>query len=273
MADNSDCKGLDDDQNSPTQSVKAASRQRRNRQRLNSAFRAENVQRWIYDDFEAKGSSRVVAPRLHPAQRSVAPPGPEGNQACAGCGSKTHVLMRCLQAGPDGLMTGCPKCNTLDHSFAQCVHLRKNGAKLDVLIEGRGNMPAFHDVGTWALIVQAATLTGFKSASGERMGHLNSFPWSPAFTHAMNPQIPYFQAEMDKLGLNAFNGFKLPADPATQDWAAIERTRVHPLGGRIQKLSDNSPGGTGSEQDKEMKDVDWDSLRGMFSASDDPLEN
>ncbi|KAJ4262929.1 hypothetical protein NW762_006542 [Fusarium torreyae] len=205
----------------------------RTRVKLENEFRSTKMQELIYDDLKAKGPSRDIAPSPFQAEGYAGLPRVNENHGCAGCGSKTHLLMTCLQAGPDGLMTGCPKCNTLDHSFAQCVHLQTDMAKLEVLIEGRGNMPAFQNVRAWANIVEIATWTGFKSAFCERVGRLNSFPWSPSFTHTMKSQIPYLQAEMDKPGSNAFNGLKLPADPTTQDWASIQRTLAHPRRGRI----------------------------------------
>ncbi|KAF5005952.1 hypothetical protein FDECE_7620, partial [Fusarium decemcellulare] len=45
---------------------------------------------------------------------------------CAACGSNTHLLVRCLWPGPDGIMRGCPECNTLSHTFGDCQRLRSD---------------------------------------------------------------------------------------------------------------------------------------------------
>ncbi|KAF4333743.1 hypothetical protein FBEOM_12430 [Fusarium beomiforme] len=137
---------------------------------------------------------------------------------CAGCGAATHQLKKCLQAGPDGLMRGCPKCITPEHSFAQCRELRSAGAKRAWLVDMRRNMPAFQDVRSWAAIVSESVASGATK--------LTRYPWTPAFTITMaaTGQISELQAKLDAYGLKRGSGFQLPADPLTKSWEAVEKT-------------------------------------------------
>ncbi|KAJ4262936.1 hypothetical protein NW762_006549 [Fusarium torreyae] len=146
---------------------------------------------------------------------------PERQRICSGCGSKTHDLARCLKAGPDGLMRGCPRCNVLGHTAAQCIRLENHEDKAYFLITGRGNMPSFLDIATVGNVVRAVSKTG-----GQANGIPEQFPWTPEFTKSLAPDIESLQNDLDRFGLDAdaFNGFKLPVDPDMKDWTAVQAT-------------------------------------------------
>ncbi|KAL6413103.1 hypothetical protein AUP68_02601 [Ilyonectria robusta] len=65
---------------------------------------------------------------------------------CGGCGSSTHNLAECLRCNDEGLMKGCPRCNTLLHGANDCSLL--DGLPLrevvSDLLHGRANMPPFN---------------------------------------------------------------------------------------------------------------------------------
>ncbi|EWZ46377.1 hypothetical protein BFJ63_vAg14774 [Fusarium oxysporum f. sp. narcissi] len=83
-----------------------------------------------------------VFPKLlsqpRPSQRSTS-----SGLKCAGCGSSSHRLTICMKASEHGLMTGCPWCNTLEHSLANCPETRHDLAMQLEVIQMRANMPSF----------------------------------------------------------------------------------------------------------------------------------
>ncbi|KAF5247232.1 hypothetical protein FANTH_6489 [Fusarium anthophilum] len=94
---------------------------------------------------------------------------------CAGCGSSSHRLNLCMQAGSSsGLMKGCPWCNTLEHSLASCPETKHDLAMQFELIQMRANMPSFQPTQDWVDVVRAAVADGHKPP--------NSFPWTAHFT-------------------------------------------------------------------------------------------
>ncbi|KAJ4262939.1 hypothetical protein NW762_006552 [Fusarium torreyae] len=141
------------------------------------------------------------------------PAGPVRN--CVGCGSNTHNLIRCLKVGPDGLMAGRPKCNTLDHGVAQRPRLLANIALMRrMLVDGRGNMPAFQSAYSSVSIVRASMVSGAKP--------LKRLPWTPAFANLLTDAIPQIQEDMDRLGLSVIGGYKLPVEPLTKNWPHVD---------------------------------------------------
>ncbi|KAF4333742.1 hypothetical protein FBEOM_12429 [Fusarium beomiforme] len=134
-------------------------------------------------------------------------------RTCAGCGSRTHLLSRCLHAGPDGLMHGCSICNTLEHNLTECSEYRSKNVnqKVDIVVQDRGNMPAFVDVKVWIDLVREA--------------HRNpqKLPWSPEYTICQTSVcISQLQRVLDLSILS-----ELPVDPATRSWSRLEIDGSH----------------------------------------------
>ncbi|KAF5641063.1 uncharacterized protein FTJAE_4245 [Fusarium tjaetaba] len=134
--------------------------------------------------------------------------------ACAGCGSSSHRLNICMKAGSvTGLMKGCPWCNTLNHSLANCSDTKHDLAMLLEAIQMRANMPFFLPTQGWVHVVRAAVADGHKPP--------NSFPWTTGFTKKIYKSAESFQGDLDKVGTNRRVG--LPIDPSTKDWETVQR--------------------------------------------------
>ncbi|KAF5687904.1 hypothetical protein FDENT_5194 [Fusarium denticulatum] len=133
---------------------------------------------------------------------------------CAGCGSSSHRLNICMKASQsDGLMKGCPRCNTLDHSLTDCPDTKHDLAMQLECIQMRANMPFFQPTQEWVDVVRAAVADGHKP--------LNNFPWTVKFTKKMYNAIEALHQDLDKVGINRRVG--LPIDPSTKDWETIQR--------------------------------------------------
>ncbi|PNP81485.1 hypothetical protein FNYG_05160 [Fusarium nygamai] len=133
---------------------------------------------------------------------------------CAGCGSSSHRLNICMKASQsDGLMNGCPWCNTLDHSLTNCPDTKHDLAMQLEFIQMRANMPSFQPTQDWVDVVRAAVADGHKPP--------NSFPWTAEFTKKMYKAVEPFQRDLDKVGINRRLG--LPIDPYTKDWETVQR--------------------------------------------------
>ncbi|CAJ0550804.1 Ff.00g107340.m01.CDS01 [Fusarium sp. VM40] len=176
------------------------------------------------DDFEARSAK---APKL-PAPKQPAAPGkardsqPDGQslprppkeKKCVGCGSEDHVLRRCLKAGEDGIVKGCPKCNSLTHSvFGRTV--MEDREKFLLSVVGRRGMPPLLDLKSWAELA---------SKNSSKASAIRGFPWSEEFTKSLAEEIPRLQEALDKYGFQSPGVFTLPQDPLTKDWAAVEKS-------------------------------------------------
>ncbi|KAJ4262934.1 hypothetical protein NW762_006547 [Fusarium torreyae] len=137
---------------------------------------------------------------------------------CAGCGSGKHKLMACLNAGPDGMMKGCPWCDTLGHSFDQCPSTNNNTFNQLFLVMSRANMPSFQATQSWVNTVRAVVADG--------PCDLTNFPWTSDFAKVMAPSTSVLQAKVDSTlsASGVCGGDVLPADPATKDWDSIQQT-------------------------------------------------
>ncbi|KAF5721676.1 hypothetical protein FGLOB1_125 [Fusarium globosum] len=133
---------------------------------------------------------------------------------CAGCGSPSHRLNICMKAGLlDGLIKGCPWCNTLEHSLANCPETKHDLAMQLEVIQMRANMPSFQPTQDWVDIIRVAVANGHKPPNG--------FPWTPQFTKTLRGSLSLYQRGLDRVGFNNRKG--LPIDPDTKDWETVQR--------------------------------------------------
>ncbi|KAF5566046.1 hypothetical protein FPHYL_3959 [Fusarium phyllophilum] len=133
---------------------------------------------------------------------------------CAGCGSSSHWLNICMKAGLlDGLMKGCPWCNTLEHSLTNCPETQNDLAMQLEVIQMRANMPSFQPILEWVEIVRVAVANGHKPPNG--------FPWTAQFTKTLRSSLSLYQRGLDRVGFNNRKG--LPIDPDTKDWETAQR--------------------------------------------------
>ncbi|EXM17345.1 hypothetical protein FoTM2_015892 [Fusarium oxysporum f. sp. vasinfectum] len=153
-----------------------------------------------------------VFPKLlsqpRPSQRSTS-----SGLKCAGCGSSSHRLNICMKASEHGLMTGCPWCNTLEHSLANCPETKHDLAMQLEVIQMRANMPSFQPTQEWVDVVRAAVANGHNSPS--------SFPWTIQFAKTLHNSLSHYQRGLDRVGFNNRKG--LPIDPDTKDWESVQR--------------------------------------------------
>jgi hypothetical protein len=75
-----------------------------------------------------------------------------------------------MKASEHGLMSGCPWCNTLEHSLANCPETKHDLAMQLEVIQMRANMPSFQPTQEWVDVVRAAVSNGHSPPS--------SFPWT-----------------------------------------------------------------------------------------------
>ncbi|EEU35477.1 uncharacterized protein NECHADRAFT_86220 [Fusarium vanettenii 77-13-4] len=155
------------------------------------------------------------------ADERVKPPKPEVK--CGGCGSKTHELFNCLKTAPNGLMKGCPKCNTIEHDIDGCPKLTDINNRFRFLVTGRGHMPAFATKKMefhWAAVF--CEWRAKQDSLGRRRRRDPRLPWTPEFTLQQGEaKIQEYQRKLDEDG---FTGARLPADPATRDWDSASKT-------------------------------------------------
>ncbi|KAF5972271.1 hypothetical protein FBULB1_8814 [Fusarium bulbicola] len=128
---------------------------------------------------------------------------------CAGCGSNKHHLSGCLKAGDDGLMSGCPRCNTLSHSASNCSAVKTDKERFIWFVKKRGSMPSFLDFNTW---YRLASVQGGLTVE-------DRFPWTVEFTQSFADEIEDLQKDLDTLGIGS--EFRLPEDPKLSGWLAV----------------------------------------------------
>ncbi|RKL01415.1 hypothetical protein BFJ68_g5191 [Fusarium oxysporum] len=136
---------------------------------------------------------------------------PQRQLFCVGCKSNKHRLDRCLKAGADGYMKGCPYCNTLKHSANNCRHpnlVRDKGKRIRQFVFNRRNMPSFLNFKTWFSLVKANIDPGDEA----------HFPWTPEFTKSNSARIEQWQDTLDTKG---FKSAELPVDPSVMGWSAV----------------------------------------------------
>ncbi|KAH7178785.1 hypothetical protein DER46DRAFT_656038 [Fusarium sp. MPI-SDFR-AT-0072] len=129
---------------------------------------------------------------------------------CVGCGSDKHRLSDCLKAGDDGLMKGCPRCNTASHNASNCRCVKTDKDRFVWFVKKRCNMPSFLDFNTW---YRLASAKGGLTAQ-------DRFPWTAEFTKFIADDIEQFQNDLDTLGLEG--ELKVPEDPGLLGWRAVE---------------------------------------------------
>ncbi|KAI7760698.1 hypothetical protein LZL87_007910 [Fusarium oxysporum] len=136
---------------------------------------------------------------------------PQRQLFCVGCKYNKHRLNRCLKAGADGYMKGCPYCNTLKHSANNCRHpnlLKDKGKRIRQFVYNRRNMPSFLNFKNWFPLVNANVDPGDDE----------HFPWTPEFTKSNAARIEQWQDTLDSKG---FGAAKLPVDPSVNGWSAV----------------------------------------------------
>lgn len=157
------------------------------------------------------------------AARWFEPKGPAPEVKCGGCGSKTHRLVSCLMAAPNGLMKGCPMCNTTKHDVDACPKLRDIKTRFRHLVVIRGNMPPFASKQMsfhWASVYRQ--FRADEELKRRRHRNVPRLPWTPEFTQQLvEAQIQHYQEGLDKRSIKHAH---LPIDPATMDWATAQRT-------------------------------------------------
>ncbi|KAI0378636.1 hypothetical protein F5Y04DRAFT_290812 [Hypomontagnella monticulosa] len=80
---------------------------------------------------------------------------------CANCHKQGHMLARC--PGPvdeDGFITGCPMCNSQEHSYEDCVVACPNSTMMEVfyLINVRAGLPPIRTSRSWVRLFEENTL-------------------------------------------------------------------------------------------------------------------
>ncbi|EXK43689.1 hypothetical protein FOXG_04504 [Fusarium oxysporum f. sp. lycopersici 4287] len=138
------------------------------------------------------------------------PDKPQRRLFCVGCKSNKHRLDSCLKAGNDGLMKGCPRCNTLRHNASNCRSINTDKDRFILFVKKRCNMPSFLDFNTWFLLASAV---GGLTAQ-------DRFPWTAEFAKFIADDIEQLQNDLDTLGLGG--EFVLPEDPRLLGWRAVE---------------------------------------------------
>ena len=118
-----------------------------------------------------------------------------------------------MKASEHGLMTGCPWCNTLEHSLANCPETKHDLSMQLEVIQMRANMPSFQPTQEWVDVVRAAVANGHNSPS--------SFPWTIQFAKTLHNSLSHYQRGLDRVGFNNRKG--LPIDPDTKDWESVQR--------------------------------------------------
>ncbi|KAF5580051.1 uncharacterized protein FSUBG_13490 [Fusarium subglutinans] len=97
----------------------------------------------------------------------------------------------CLKADDDGLMKGCPRCDTLSHNASNCSTVKTDKERFVWFVKKRGSMPSFLDFNTW---FRLASVEGSLTAQ-------DRFPWSAKFTKFNADDIEQLQNDLDTLGL------------------------------------------------------------------------
>ncbi|RSL53437.1 hypothetical protein CEP51_014895 [Fusarium floridanum] len=165
---------------------------------------------------QAREAEDAVAAQFEPKE-----PAPEVK--CGGCESKTHKLVECLMAEPNGLMKGCPMCNTTKHDVDACYKLKDIKTRFRYLVMRRGNMPAFASKKMpfhWASVYRQ--FQADEELKRRRPRSVPRLPWTPKFTREQgDAKLKEYQRKLDQEG---FPAARLPADPATRDWEAAQRT-------------------------------------------------
>lgn len=118
-----------------------------------------------------------------------------------------------MQASEHGLMSGCPWCNTLEHSLVNCPETKHDLAMQLEAIQIRANMPSFQPTQEWVDVVRAAVANGHSPPS--------SFPWTIQFAKTLHNSLSHYQRVLDRVGFNNRKG--LPIDPDTKDWETVQR--------------------------------------------------
>ncbi|KAF5681718.1 hypothetical protein FCIRC_5444 [Fusarium circinatum] len=129
---------------------------------------------------------------------------------CVGCKSSKHCLDSCLKADDDGLMKGCPRCDTLSHNASNCSTVKTDKERFIWFVKKRGSMPSFLDFNTW---FRLASVEGSLTAQ-------DRFPWTAKFTKFNADDIEQLQNDLDTLGLGG--EFRLPEDPKLLGWRAVK---------------------------------------------------
>ncbi|KAF5983115.1 hypothetical protein FBULB1_3904 [Fusarium bulbicola] len=135
----------------------------------------------------------------------------ERRQLCVGCKSDRHVLAKCIKAGADGYMKGCPFCDTMEHGAGNCPHpALKDDKKLKVheSVFKRRNMPSFLNLKAWYPLVKANT-------ERKDLAVHSRFPWTPEFTKSNAGRIDQLQRKIDE------GHGKYLVDPKVKGWAAV----------------------------------------------------
>ncbi|KAF5547750.1 hypothetical protein FMEXI_5076 [Fusarium mexicanum] len=142
-------------------------------------------------DAEAQGDGQDQGHRPQKRQRRA---------YCVGCKSNNHRLDRCLKAGADGYMKGCPYCDTMDHNANACRHpdlLNDKSERAKYFVNFRHNMPSFLNIKSWYDLVN-------KNVHRSKLRENTEFPWTPEFTKSKAAQIDKLQRRVDEKAVVAY---------------------------------------------------------------------
>ncbi|KAG5762405.1 hypothetical protein H9Q72_009505 [Fusarium xylarioides] len=133
--------------------------------------------------------------------------------ACGNCGSVRHLLAECLFAGHHGVVEGCAVHNNKDHNTDQCPEFINAGLsfKVRLLVTSRGRLPPLATGDAWY------PLAAEWNAQNPD-GLIQMYPWTTEFTKLVSTACPAIQEVFD----DHRDHDKLPIDPATKDWSAVQ---------------------------------------------------
>lgn len=147
---------------------------------------------------------------------------------CVRCKSDQHYLDRCLKASDNGLMKGCPVCNTLDHSAEDCNNPRvlNDVDRMNEFVYRRRNMPSFLTFESWYELV--------RDNANPSPTDMDRFPWTHEFTKSIAASTDDLQKKVNDLGLE---DAKLPVDPSVNGWRAVKDHFNHKAPAQVARQS------------------------------------
>jgi hypothetical protein len=170
----------------------------------------------------------------------------EPTTKCGHCARVGHEVRTCAWPSNDGIVCGCPLCNSGEHWVDKCHLWSTMGTveKLEVLTNQRANMPCLATTMDWILFVKEIL------ENNPDLGNGRGFPWTAGFGQRLagtkNLESCIFSY------YNAGNRRdRLPADPATKDFAAfMDMARHHAAAAAAE--APREPGASDSHGDANM---------------------
>ncbi|KLO92394.1 uncharacterized protein LW93_11967 [Fusarium fujikuroi] len=135
------------------------------------------------------------------------------SSACGNCGSVRHLLAECLLAGRHGVVEGCAFHNNKDHNTDQCPEFINAGLsfKVRLLVTSRGRLPPLATGDAWYPLAAE-----WNTQNPDDL--IQMYPWTTELTRSLSSACPALQEVFD----DHRDYDKLPIDPATKDWSAIQ---------------------------------------------------